>query len=125
MLKKLYFVETEDTPEIILDKETETFEITGRSMPENVNDLYTPIIDWFNNYFKEPLNETVLKINLEYFNSASGKKIVSLLMILENFVEKKCNIKVVWYYKRNDFTMQKKGVDLLSIFKIPFEIKSL
>jgi len=37
MIEKLYIKGTEDTPEIILDRENAVFEISGRSLPENVN----------------------------------------------------------------------------------------
>jgi hypothetical protein len=125
MMKKLYIAATEDTPEIILDQEAGIFKITGRSLPENVNILFMPVFEWLDDYFKSPLQDTLVSINLEYFNSATAKKIVELLLLLEKFFEKGCKIKVLWYYKKNDFTMQKKGNDLIGIFKIPNEIISL
>jgi len=125
MIKKLYFANTEDTPEINLDAENAIFEISGRSLPENINHIFSPVIEWFNDYFNEPLTETVMSINLEYFNSATAKKIVELLLMLENNFKIGRKIKVIWYYKKNDITMQKKGEDLLSIFKFPNEINSI
>jgi hypothetical protein len=125
MIKKLHIVATEDTPEIILDQEAGIFKFTGRSLPENVNILFLPVFEWLTDYFNSPLPETVISINLEYFNSATAKKIVELLLLLEKSFEKGNKIKVLWYYKKNDFTMQKKGNDLINIFKIPNEIISL
>lgn len=124
MIEKLYIKGTEDTPEIILDRENSNFEISGRSLPENVNIFFAPVFEWIIAYFNDPLKETVFSINLEYFNSATAKKIVELLLIIESHFEKGCLIKIIWKYKRNDFTMQRKGEDLLSIFKIPNEIIS-
>jgi hypothetical protein len=124
-MKKLYIAASEDAPEVILDEETGIFQFTGRSLPENVNILFLPVFEWLNDYFKSPLEETVVSINLEYFNSATAKKIVELLLFLEKHFEKGFKIKVLWYYKMNDFTMKKKGNDLLGIFKIPNEIISL
>lgn len=125
MIKKLYIKGTEDTPEIILDPENAIFEISGRSLPENVNIFFAPVFEWILEYFNDPLPETVFSINLEYFNSSTAKKMVELLLIIESHFEKGCLIKIVWSYKKNDFTMQRKGEDLLSIFKIPNEINSL
>lgn len=125
MITKLYIKGTEDTPEIILDPENAIFEISGRSLPENVNIFFAPVFEWILAYFNDPLPETVFSINLEYFNSSTAKKMVELLLIIESHFDKGCLIKIVWSYKKNDFTMQRKGEDLLSIFKIPNEINSL
>lgn len=125
MIDKLHVAATEDTPEITLDQENNIFEISGRSLPENVNNLYSPVFQWFKDYFNSPLQETIFSIKLEYFNSATAKAIVELLLLFEGYFEKGCKLKVTWYFKKNDFTMQKKGKDLLSILKIPNEIISL
>ena len=125
MIKKLFIKGTEDTPEIILDRENAVFMISGRSLPENVNNFFTPVYEWIMEYFNDPLTETVISINLEYFNSATAKKIVEFLLLIEAQFDKGCLIKIIWRYKRNDFTMQRKGEELLSIFKIPNEIISL
>lgn len=122
MIPKLHINGTEDTPEILFDKDNGIFEISGRSLPENANNLFISVFKWLNDYFDNPLPETIFYINLEYFNSASAKKIVELLLLLENHTDKGCKLKIIWSYKQNDFTMQKKGQDLLSIFKIPYEI---
>jgi hypothetical protein len=122
MIKKLIIKGTEDTPEVVLDRENAKFEISGRSLPENVNIFFEPVFKWITEYFNDPLKETVFSINLEYYNSSTAKKIVELLFIIESHFDKGCLIKLIWLYKRNDFTMQRKGEDLLGIFKIPNEI---
>ena len=35
---------TEDTPKVILDKESELMEISGRSLPEDVASFYEPVL---------------------------------------------------------------------------------
>lgn len=37
---------TEDTPTILLDKKNGIFEISGRSLPEDSAEFYTPVIEW-------------------------------------------------------------------------------
>ena len=69
MIKKLHIAASEDTPEIILDQENNVFEITGRSLPENVNNIFLPVFEWLKIYFNDPLQETVFSIKLEYLNS--------------------------------------------------------
>ncbi len=120
-MKKLHIIATDDSPEIIFDAENGIFSITGRSLPENANTLFASVFEWLREYFAQPNDETVIAVKLDYYNSASAKKIVELFLLLEGEFEKGTAVKVVWYYKPNDFTMQKKGRDLVGIFKIPNE----
>jgi hypothetical protein len=40
---------TDDTPNVILDKDNNLFELSGRSLPEDVNMFYEPILNWIEN----------------------------------------------------------------------------
>lgn len=122
MIDKLIIEATEDTPGITFDPEIMLFEIKGRSLPENVNLLFTPVMDWLGSYFNAPVSQTILRFKLDYFNSASAKKIVELLLFLEGRVEKGNKIEIIWYYKEHDTTMEKKGKDLLGIFNVPYKM---
>ena len=44
---------TDDTPTVILDKENGIFEISGRSLPEDVTTFYEPILSWLDDYQEE------------------------------------------------------------------------
>ncbi len=124
MIEKLYVPGTEDGPEINLDAENNHFEISGRSIPENANTIFFPIIEWFNSYFKSPNRKTELELKLEYLNSSSSKKVIELLMLLEKYFENGCDIKILWYYQNLDISMERKGREFLEIFKIPYQIIS-
>jgi hypothetical protein len=95
-----------DSPKVVLDKERNIFEIKGKSLPENVNVFYQPIIDWFTEYFKNPNPETIITIQLDYLNTASSKAILSLLLVFEEALKKGSNIKVRWYYEEDDEDMK-------------------
>ncbi len=70
----------------------------GRSLPENVEMVYTPIINWIIGLKAEKVN---FDINLEYFNSASSKKIMEILKHLDaNNSIKQLNIN--WHYEEGD-----------------------
>jgi len=72
--------------------------IEGRSLPENVNKFYLPLIDWVGK-----LNVEVVRmdINLEYLNSASSKKLLEILKVLDanNNIKE---IIVNWHYEADD-----------------------
>lgn len=122
MIEDLKIAPDEDKPRVYLSKGKNVFEMVGRSMPENVNKLFLPILSWFTDYFADPLTNTTIKLDLEYFNSASAKKIVELFILIEKEVIKGIDIKIIWMYKKHDLTLQKKGKELLTSFNIPFEL---
>lgn len=70
----------------------------GRSLPEDVEKVYAPIINWIIGLKAETVN---FDINLEYFNSASSKKIMEILKYLDaNNSIKQFNIN--WHYEEGD-----------------------
>ncbi len=77
----------------------------GRSLPEDVSKFYQPLIEW-----SAMLTAEVVKmdINLEYINSASAKKILELLKVLDA----NNNIKefiVIWHYEKDDEDVLENG----------------
>ena len=75
---------SDDTPNVILDAENGIFEISGRSLPEDVAAFYEPIIDWLDEYAESPNDKTVFDFKLEYFNTASSKLLLDVLLKLED-----------------------------------------
>jgi len=77
----------------------------GRSLPENVANFYTPIIEWASLLTAEVVK---MDINLEYINSASAKKILELLKVLDannNIAE----FIVIWHYEKDDEDVLENG----------------
>ena len=115
--------QTDDTPYINFDPEGNVFEISGRSLPEDASKFYDPIHSWLNEYIKSPNNSTILNMKLDYFNSASARKIVEILFILENIQNLEKDIKVIWHYYKEDEVMEARGEEVKSVVELPFELK--
>ena len=49
-METLRIEQTDDSPLVILDQEDNQFEISGKSLPEDVVDFYQPVLDWLNCY---------------------------------------------------------------------------
>jgi hypothetical protein len=112
---------TDDTPKVILDAENNIMEITGRSLPEDVGNFYKHIIEWVNEYSKKPNPSTVFKFKLDYFNTASSKNILSILMTLKELHKSGNNVIIEWFYNEDDEEMLESGVEFERIVKIPFK----
>ncbi|NPA36444.1 MAG: DUF1987 domain-containing protein [Chlorobi bacterium] len=112
---------TDDTPNVILDKENAQFEISGRSLPEDVNMFFEPIMDWIDEYAEDPLDKTVFNFKLEYFNTASSKVILDILLKLEEIVENDKDVVIKWHYHEDEEDMLEAGEEYADIVSIPFE----
>ena len=112
---------TVDTPKVVLDADKGIFELAQMSLPEDAVDFYAPIIQWFLDYSEKPNPKTVFDMKLEYFNTASSKQIIQILLLLQNFKDKS-DITVNWYYKEIDEDMQAIGEEYSQIINLPFNL---
>lgn len=125
-MEPLKIVATEDTPAITFDKEENIFELSGRSLPEDVNSFFEPIINWIEAYREDALDQTVFDFKLEYFNTASSKLLLDLLMLLEEIQEDGASeITVNWYYHEDDEDMEEAGEEYAELVEITFELKPI
>jgi hypothetical protein len=112
---------TEDTPSVVLDKANGIFELSGRSLPEDVNQFYEPILNWIERYAAEANDETIFNFKLEYFNTASSKVILDILLKFEEIFEKGKAIRIKWHYHEEEEDMLEAGEEYADIVEIPFE----
>lgn len=115
---------TEDTPYINFDGDKGHLEISGKALPEDSLSFFKPVYEWLQEYFKSPAQSTELHLNLHYINSSSTRHLFNIITSLEELLQNKKAVKVVWHCKANDEMMKTKGEELQSIIDdIPFEIK--
>jgi hypothetical protein len=120
-MEALRIAQTDDSPEVILDREGNHFEISGKSLPEDVMDFYQPVLDWLGEYRKNPNPKTVFTFNLLYFNTASSKLILDILIIFEEMVEEGQDILIRWLSLSSDEDMQEAGREYEEMIDVPFE----
>ncbi len=120
-MEALRIEQTDDSPQVILDPENNLFEISGKSLPEDVIDFYEPLLDWLNLYRKEPNPKTAFDIKLIYFNTASSKLIMDILLIFEELIEEGRDIVIRWHSHQSDEDMQEAGKEYEEMIDVPFE----
>ncbi|MDD3567986.1 MAG: DUF1987 domain-containing protein [Bacteroidales bacterium] len=114
--------ETQFTPEVNLDVDRSRFEFYGKSLPEDCNEFFEPIIDWFRSYVQIPNRETVLVFKLDYFNTSTSKKFLEILNLLKEIHRQKKSVIVHWYYRTGDEDMYETGETFSELVSIPFKI---
>ena len=88
---------TDDSPQVLLNQEEKHFEISGKSLPEDVVEFFQPVMDWLKKYREKPNARTEFNLKMIYFNTASSKLIMDVLMIFEEMVEEGHEVVVLWY----------------------------
>jgi len=97
-------------------------EIKGRSIPENSIEFYRPLVDWLDEYVKTDQKDTVVNVQLEYFNTSSSKCILDVFKKLEAINKQGSTVQINWYYEEDDEDMLEAGEDYESIIKVPFKM---
>ncbi len=115
---------TEDTPDVILDAENGIFEFSGRSLPEDVLSFYAPVLQWIEEYIQTPNPRSEVVFRLEYFNTASSKIILDILIYFEHLSKEGYEILVKWFYQKDDEDMAEAGEEYFEIVEIPYEMHS-
>jgi|ERR1041385_8334768 hypothetical protein len=114
---------TPKTPLLKFDAATGTFEMSGKSIPENTAGFYKPLIDWLDRYSENPAATTTLSIQLDYFNTSSSKSIMEILKRLERLEKSgKSKVMVNWLYDENDEDIQETGEDYKSLVPVSFQL---
>jgi hypothetical protein len=80
--KILYIESTPKTPQIDLNQFTGELIFDGRSIPENAAKVYEPVLKWMTDYILNARPITNLRLNLEYFNTASSLWLAKILKVL-------------------------------------------
>jgi hypothetical protein len=114
---------TAHTPLVNLDPNTGVMEIKGRSIPDDPEAFWGEILDWFDGYMREPFANTLVKIDLEYFNITSSKRILFLLYKLNELVDNGLEAQVQWYYRKSDEDMYEVGQDYAFMVRVPFDFR--
>ena len=120
----LRYSETEDTPEITLDRSRNRFEFFGKSLPENADEFYAPILSWFDEYVKEPNKNTLIEFKMDYFNTVTAKKIMKIIHKLEDIHKQRKNVMIHWHYLEIDEDMMEAGQAFSEMVVVPFKIIS-
>lgn len=115
---------TPETPTVIFNGDTGVFELIGKSLPEDVKEFYNPILKWLGEYSENPKPKTILKMRMEYFNTASSKMILEVFEVLESLHEQGNNVVIQWNYNEDDEDMLDAGTDYSEMLNIPFEMVS-
>lgn len=124
-MQTLTIAKSKSTPAVLLDKETGSFFIIGKSISEDAMGFYQPIIGWLELYLQSPNSITTIVFELEFFNSDSSKILIYLFKLLNKAFQAGYDIRVEWRYVADDTDTLEAGIDFSSLVQISFTFNAL
>lgn len=125
MEDRLYIEPTQISPEVELLKDGSTFIIKGRSMPENSEGFYQPVLNWIEKQYTGTSVTIVLDIKLDYYNTGSFIRLMGLFNLLSKLNEGGANFSVRWVCDADDEDNIADGESFKEVVKVPFEIVAI
>jgi hypothetical protein len=129
-MKRLYIHATDTTPEINFSPEENIFLIRGSSSPEDVREMYYPVIEWIRILVDDIIEGDFRKFNrenplrfladLEYFNSSSAKFFYDIFSELKRLTEAGFPVIVEWCYDNEDIDQKEAGIDIALLVEMEF-----
>lgn len=126
MLKSLFFSKTENTPQVVFDIENNLFEISGNSFPIDTLEFYSVILDWLDNYQVCTDNKDFkLNLKFDYLNTSSKKILIDIFMAFEDWIDIGFNVKVNWYYDKDDDHIKDLGEEFKELTTTPIDLVAM
>ena len=115
-MSKFFIVEGRNTPKINFDPESGTFEMSGKSYPENAERFFRGPLLWLNKYLEEGEPKDIdLVLKFEFISSASVICVLQLLRQFDKLREHGFGVKVQWHVQDDDEDIKVTGEDLESL----------
>ena len=124
-MKPIFINATFNTPAVKLNPKEGHFLIEGRSIPEDPDIFYEPILNWMDEYFINPAQTTRIEIKLEYVNSGSSKYLLEFFRIIGKNYQEGHACQVIWYYEEEDEAIQDLGEHYKNTINVPFRFEIL
>ena len=120
----LVIAQTEQTP-LISFLSNGLLEISGKSIKEDSQEFWYPVISWVQAYSAKPSTKTCLNLFIESLDTSSSSALVEVLYLLKDMMKEGNEVRVHWNYEENDIDMFELGKDMDVLTQIGFEFDVL
>jgi len=121
-MESLRIEKSEKTPLFIM--KDGYIRLSGRSITQNSRQLFKPCLDWVKQYVQTPAIITQIDLFFEYIDTSSIRCLVDILVVLGTITKNNSDnqIKINWYYERDDDDAYDLGAYIKAHLKVPFNI---
>ena len=121
-MSDLNIIGTQSTPSIVADEKSGTLQMRGDSYPENSFEFFTPVIAWVEGYLNNAKGALSVELQLLYLNTSSVKAMMDIFDMLEEAHADGRQVKVAWYYDRDNERIAELAQEFKDDCTYPFEI---
>lgn len=90
-------------PDLIFDLNNGIIKISGRSTMIHPQNFYPSVINLIEEYVKNPNTETILEIDLEYYNSLTKRFLLRIVELISRIELKRNHVATInWHYDPDD-----------------------
>lgn len=90
-------------PKFIFDLNSGIIKILGRSTMSHPHNYYPSVIKLIEEYAQNPEEETLLVIDLEYYNSLSARYLLRIVELVSRIeIKKNHRVKITWHFDPDD-----------------------
>lgn len=124
MMNNLRIESTQSTPSIFADAQAGTVVMRGDSYPENSFELFSPVMQWVEDYLRAADHALTLNLHLLYLNTSSVKAMMDIFDILEEAHREGRTVAVNWYYDEQNERVAELAEEFKEDCSFPFLITS-
>ncbi len=121
-MKDLLIEKSHTTPLVQFHAAAGTMLVEGRSIPEDPESFFEPLLSWIHEYFKQAADQTRMSLKLEYVNSGTSKYLMEILRVMKGYHEQGKKVLVNWYYEEEDESMYELGCHYKDTVDLPFRL---
>ena len=122
----IFYIESTDvSPEIKFDLQQDLFLVKGRSMHENSEEFYQPVIDWLRSNAAGLKRSVNFDVSLDYYNTGSFIRLMALFNCIQELNDGGSQFTIRWICEADDEDNIEDGASFKEVVKVPFEIIEL
>ncbi len=123
-MSKLLILATDESPQIHFDPSRGILDISGKSLPEDIEQFYNPLEEAVKKYVEKPQQVTTINFDMLYLNSSSTKKVLEIVTKFEPLHRNGLKVDINWYFAEFDEDMKEEGDEFARLTEIPVRLIS-
>ena len=123
-MNDLFIEGSASTPTVSANRKTGVLLMEGDSYPENALTLFSQVMTWVRDYFQDTQQPLHLELRLLYLNTSSIKGMMDLCDLLEEAHRQGRNVRITWYYARQNERVAELADEFREDCTFPFELLS-
>ena len=78
------------------------FKLSGNSILSDPRKFFQPIVEWVEDYIKNPMDKTTVDLKLEYVDTASVQSVFDIMRLFKPLQDREKEVTVNFYFEFDD-----------------------